>query len=528
MRNSPMIGSFGGGEITCYRFPLPSEPAAYGVYLVIRNSVHPGQLPTSVCKRINRTIAAPHISQVHICSPRANCREMRFENWNGAAQEELQTLGLSWLIPPGQSPTLFLRSVDGHSGVELPFVPEFAHDLSRAKMLLDGRFQEILPMTAEFVPSLNCPFRCRQCSYRHHKFACGAWSMNDLNNPRWQMDKGIAATLVQKLSDAGVRNLVVTGGGEPLMNPEATLAGLKKARECGLKTGLYTNGALLTRQLVQSVLDEDPCFIRVSMNAGSDLVHTKYHMPVEEKSMFRRVQNGVKELALVRARLQKNTEIGLSYIVNPMNSHDCAKFAHWVARTAERVANKVQRSQPAIDFVRFTPTVDYTGDRQFSQDFFNQTVEAIRKDAVPILDRVGVSTVLFTHRFDHIEERKPYEECLGCSWFAEVAPEGSVYMCSETNFLPGYRFGNLIKDRLEDIWAGRARQEVLSRVNGSRLRGCPTFCKPDNINRVAVKIRERSKAEGGPDNVWLWLEELHFLNEWQPDPPFVKPKVVAF
>ncbi|MGD0538310.1 MAG: radical SAM/SPASM domain-containing protein [Verrucomicrobiota bacterium] len=395
-------------------------------------------------------------------------------------------------------------------------------------MLLGGNCEDILPLTAELIPTLNCPCRCLQCSYRMQKLSCGAWLLNDADNPQWHMRAEDAAPLVRKLRDAGVRYLVVTGGGEPLMNSEATLAALLEGHEVGIETGLYTNGALLTKRLARAILKETPRFVRVSVNAGSEAVHSKYHRPVTSGPLFGQVQDGVKQLALYKAETGRKTEIGLSYIVNPVNYRDCAKFAEWVAGIVKEVDRTTGRKRSAIDFVRFTPTIDYFAETQHSQDFFDEAVALIQKDAVPLLEGAGLSVTLFNHRFNHIEERKAYDKCAGCFWFAEVAPDGSMYLCSELNFFPAYRIGSLLRNSVADIWASKDRREILSGVNGTRLRGCPPFCKADAINKVAAEIRKRCKITGERERIWQWLQDLHALHCWEPDTPFAKPKTVAF
>jgi hypothetical protein len=184
--------------------------------------------------------------------------------------------------------------------------------------------------------------------------------------------------------------------------------------------------------------------------------------------------------------------------------------------------------EPAISFVRFTPTLDYLTQTQYSQDFFNEAVDLIRTDALPILNSAKVSAVLFTHRFNHIQEEKDYSECLGCSWFAEVAPDGSLHVCCEMNCHPGYRIGDLARDSVATAWSSKRREYVLSRLKKGHLRGCPSFCKPHTINRVASKIQDRCRIPGGKARVWQWLQDLHDLNGWQPDAPFAHPKTVAF
>ncbi|MCD4754889.1 MAG: radical SAM protein, partial [Deltaproteobacteria bacterium] len=440
----------------------------------------------------------------------------------------LKDMGLSWLSKPPHSPAILIHYIERGHKAELPFVPEFAHDLTRAQKLIEGEFYDIMPISVEFVPTLNCTCRCQQCSYKMQKISCGVWPLNNISDPRWHMKMDIVKPLVQRIADAGIRYMVVTGGGEPLMNSRVTLEALKEAISHGIETGLYTNGTCLNRRRANQILDLEPKFVRISVNAGSEEVHTKYHMPIGKKPLFKNVQEGVKHLALHKAVAGKSTEIGLSYIVNPINYKDCGKFAQWVGNVVSDVAEKAQNDAPSIDFVRFAPTVDYFSHMQHSQEFFDEAVDLIEGEAIPVLNKVNVSTTLFIHRFQHIGEKKEYGECLGCPWFAEVSPDGSLYVCCEMNFFPAYRIGDLLSNSLQTVWLSEKRRHVLSRLKLSRLRGCPVFCKPHKINKIANKIREGCKVASKKDHIGQWLKDLNNLHNWRGDEFFKKPKTVAF
>ena len=48
--------------------------------------------------------------------------------------------------------------------------------------------------------------------------------------------------IIDRLKESGTKNIVFTGGGEPLFNPEVTLAGMSLAKKNNMNVGLYTNG----------------------------------------------------------------------------------------------------------------------------------------------------------------------------------------------------------------------------------------------------------------------------------------------
>ena len=511
-----------------YKFPIPLIPSHYAVHIVLdslENLVEPSEEIKLQIKLMisDSSIKEIHISIMHCLKP----KEIKSWSWTEVSQDKLHELGLIWLLDSKLLPHLDIHFLKKNEKIKLPFIPEFAHDLARARKLIEGDFYAIKPILVEFIPTLNCTFRCRKCSYRLAKIACGAWIRNNVKNSKWHMRVDLAKHLAQECADAGIKYMIVTGGGEPLMNQGATIAALQTARKNGIRTGLFTNGSLLSESMVIKILNENLDFIRVSMNAGSEKVHTEWHRPVGGRPLFNQVQNGVKQLVFNNISMQKDTRIGLSYLVNSDNVKDSEKFANWVASIVNEMNKENQMDCSIIEFVRFTPVVDYFNQTQYYQDFINQAIEFIDKKVTPILEDANVNVILFNNRFNNINEIKDYEECFGCSWYAELGPDGALYNCCEMSFLPAYRIGNLSTDSINTIWESERRKKLLIDLKKSKLRGCPSFCKPHTINKISSKIYKQSKIPGEKKKLWQWLLDLNELYKYKLDDPFEIEKAAA-
>ncbi|MBU1870908.1 hypothetical protein KKF17_02185 [Patescibacteria group bacterium] len=106
------------------------------------------------------------------------------------------------------------------------------------------KFQDELvrPITAEFWPSLSCNARCCLCPYR-------------VNKARQDVDKDgslafakakIVAKVAAELAGFGVHSVLITGGGEPFLNPNIDKIA-KVFKNNGLQLGVYTNGTVANR-----------------------------------------------------------------------------------------------------------------------------------------------------------------------------------------------------------------------------------------------------------------------------------------
>ena len=96
------------------------------------------------------------------------------------------------------------------------------------------------PKTAQICLTNKCNFSCKMCQ----RF--------DLKVPLVEMPLENFKTILSKLS--GVKNLILTGWGEPLLYPHLAEV-IKLANQQKMKVRFTTNGALLTEEKVQELID---------------------------------------------------------------------------------------------------------------------------------------------------------------------------------------------------------------------------------------------------------------------------------
>gem|GEM_PF-907256 len=517
------------GCFGCLFVPLPDQPKIYDVYILIKDIEATKNIPVDMQNSIIRIFSTLDIQSIRLWISSNEKLPDRLQREE--AKSFLKKLSLHWIPCHPNLPSVIPKIIQNGEKITLPFVPEFAHDINRAKLIVEGKFDEILPITAEFVPTLNCPFRCLQCSYKIPKIACGEWLTNNSTDIRWHMQEDIVPILIYRFAEAGVKYLVTTGGGEPLFNAKVTIKALQLSKEHHILTGLYTNGFSL-KNYALDILKTEPVFVRISVNAGSQDVHQKYHSPLPSiKNAFKEVRDGIYEIASIRAREGYRTEIGLSYIINSTNYDDTKQFAMWVQKIIKDVRESVGISEeiPIIDFVRFTPTIDYFFHSQQSQDFFDSAIKKIQEESIPILKEAGVISTLFLQRFESVNQVKEYSECLGSSFFVESSPDGSLYLCCEMRSLPGYWIGDVLRNSIKTIWNSDERKKVIGRLKDGMLRGCPTFCKPHRINKICYLIQKMSTTNQDRTTIFQWLFDLNEIHNFhENDDFFIKSKTVAF
>jgi MoaA/NifB/PqqE/SkfB family radical SAM enzyme len=393
-----------------------------------------------------------------------------------------------------------------------PLYPLWARDEQRSRQVLAGNYTEISPIWFEFVPTLNCIFRCHECAYRIPKERLGIWQKNNYV-PQFHMDFATMVLLLDKLRAAEVYEVLFTGGGEPLLN-EYTPKAMQYAAQIGIpRIGLYTNGALITQAKAQALLAAMPGYIRVSLNAGTKTQYQRHHNPLRPAiDFFARTRAGIEHLAQAKHECGSTTSLGISYLVDAENTADMVEAARLMAAIAARYPR-------AVEYMRFTPSVNYFGPTQHGADMFDAAVDTVEREVAPILGAAGIRLELYRHRFRGLYEPRTYTECRAASLYGGVGPGGTLYWCCEKLFNPDFAFGSLRDHSLGELWTSPERAAVLRHVSqavrGGTNSPCPVVCKPHEQNKVFAQV-ERLRSERTMDAFAAWIQQIHVLKQRQP------------
>jgi sulfatase maturation enzyme AslB (radical SAM superfamily) len=321
------------------------------------------------------------------------------------------------------------------------------------------------------------------------------------------MDEATVRSLLLKLRDAGVLEILFTGGGEPLLNA-ATPVGMQYTHDLGMKVGLYTNGALIDERTAKAIMEAQPAYVRLSLNAGQRRLYYQHHNPLSEPSgvdYFRNSYNALTLLAQEKARLRSKTVIAVSYLVDPETAMD-------VVNGARRVAETARVYPESIGYMRFTPSVNYFGHQQHPRDVFERALGLIENEVAPLLSELRIEPRVYFHRFNGLYESRPYSRCLAAGWYGGVGPGGILYWCCEKLFQRPFAFGSLLDSCFDELWAGEERRQVAQlvadAVKGKTASRCPVVCKPHEHNKVFAKI-EKLREQGEIGVVRAWLGQIH-------------------
>lgn len=371
-------------------------------------------------------------------------------------------------------------------------VPSWFMNKKNFEAICSADFLDIMPMTAEVVPSLICPFRCHQCSYKPQKKDMGIWGQTIDQQERSDllMSEQTMDIVIDKLYQSGMKNLVITGGGEPLANPNVVLHSLKKAKKLGISTCLYTNGYLLSSKLIKQLVNIDPVVTRISIYGIDGVGFSSYtKMPQEG---YRKVFQNLKTLITEKIDANANLSLSISFLVHPiMFKHfDLSKKLNLIDLFINTLG---EQNLKWISTIRFTPAVDYYNREQHDISFFKSFFANIEEE-IPVFLKYGVRLMPYYHRLKDLYDTKSYHQCLGSGFYAEIGINGEMYQCCEKLLMPEYSIGNILENTVEEIYHSEKRKRLCSLIN-KEIRSCPSVCKPHEINKILSLLPFRNGLE---------------------------------
>ncbi|PJE59900.1 MAG: hypothetical protein COU85_01205 [Candidatus Portnoybacteria bacterium CG10_big_fil_rev_8_21_14_0_10_44_7] len=309
------------------------------------------------------------------------------------------------------------------------------------------------PIISELDMTAKCNQRCPACTGGHVPKTA-------------RQNLAAAKKHLRQLKEIGCLAVIFTGGGDPLCGP-FTPAAVTYARKLGFLVGLMTNGYFLNRLDWTSVdlLASNCFFIRVSLDAGSAAMYAQTHGVLERD--FKEVLSGLANLVRIKKALGASCEIGTGYLTGK-KTIILAEMEQFVRLSLDR----------GVDFVQFRP---------FHGDFspVEKEVAQIKNGLPPKLAAKILVSVQKYNQFPLGGKKisRPYDACWGANFATVVGADQRMYICCHNRGASELCFGDLKKESLSAIWAGR--NQIISRVDFSR---CVSFCRCDAMNAVLQKL----------------------------------------
>lgn len=375
----------------------------------------------------------------------------------------------------------------------------------------DGDYSRLRPVAAEFDLSTKCIYHCPWCAYRESKEAGGDIMQDDQTAER----------VVEELGKAGVRLLVLTGGGEPLLADSLEHTVREARRRCMYVT-LYTNGYLLDRKRSDKLLAADISEIRISLNdVSSQAAYEQAHGAKSGSNLLvAKITDNLLDLLRACKDVKYKPRVGASFVLVDSSAQN-------LAQSLCALESKLKHANLSLDYTLIRPAVNYwPSDRADYRKYLTNPHDALKKaqeaqaffSALGLLGIIQISPSRFLDMYE--EESGPkYPKCLASNTWMNIGPDTTAYLCCETKHMPKFALGSVLNNSIDNLLNSKVAK-YMREIPGSTSK-CPTrLCKPSEQNIIFNKIESlRDKRTGIlPETIIHWLDAMnHWAEQSQQD-----------
>lgn len=322
------------------------------------------------------------------------------------------------------------------------------------------------PFVVELDPTSRCNLACPDCI-----------SGELLNKDEIPSDRLLS--LVDEMIDAGVKAVILIGGGEPMMHPAAGEV-IRKLGEANIKIGITTNGLFLKKHL--EVTAEYASWVRVSMDAGSSETFNRVRPSKIGKSLF---DSAIRNMELFAKH--KKGRLGYSFMVFNEGNYGFSgiplvigaldKVAHIKTNVHEIFQAAELARNIGCDYFEVKPMYDINHFSVMQPERVTRVVDeqlirarALNTNTFKVLEATKLWATL--HGESNLEP-KNYHRCVSAETRTLITPSG-VYVCPYFRGAEHKNLGRIQDTTFSDLWSGPIRQGVIAKLDPSQ--DCPMHC----------------------------------------------------
>ena len=314
--------------------------------------------------------------------------------------------------------------------------------------------EPVAPIYMEFGLSGACNHRCRFCAFDFLEY-----------KPAYP-DADLLVRGFKTMADAGVKSVLFSGEGEPLMHPRASEI-LRSAKQAGLDVALATNGVLLQGERMRAAV-ESCAWIKVSIDAGTPTTHAFIHGTNERDYPI--ILENLAVAAVYRKHISGSCTLGTQAILLPDNRDELASLAGQVRDNgADYLVVKAYSQHPSSKNVAYRD-LRYGDQRALAEQLTKK-------------NSVDFQVIFRQDSMSRHENARPYANCLALPFWAHVDAAGDVWACSAHIGDQRFHIGNMDEEAFDEIFTSPRRRTCIDFASSElNTRDCRMGCRMDRIN----------------------------------------------
>ncbi|MBC8501292.1 MAG: radical SAM protein [DPANN group archaeon] len=319
------------------------------------------------------------------------------------------------------------------------------HHSDKIKLLKQNKLQ--IPAQVQIDVTNVCNHNCSYCVHRSNKVNVGV----DFEKTQFIKTERLLK-LLEELKEAGVKAVLLQGGGEPFLHP-GIIETIKKIDDLGLEYGIITNGTAIKDKHIP--LLKNASWIRFSVDAASDETYKK--VQVTNNNIPKETIKKIKETC-------SKTIIGLSFLTKPENFQEAYSFA-------------LMAKNLAVNNIRYSIVQTLKGN-DIMELYYEEYFKLLEKAAK--LKTESFRVFGLKDRREALKNNKNYPKCYYQHFVGSIAANGNLYLCCWTKNITKFNIGNINNQNFKEAWFGEKRKEHLTNHD---LKECPP-CWFDETNKL--------------------------------------------
>lgn len=303
------------------------------------------------------------------------------------------------------------------------------------------RLADIIPLSHPFTIYIEqtkyCNFRCYYCMHSTHDKLNGVFANN--GHVMQHMDFDLYKNIIAQLKELGIKRIVFSGLGEPLMNPKFPEF-VKYAVEANIaeRVEVLTNGALITPEYADRLISAGITNINISIQG----INAQSYKEVCKADID--FDSFIDNLTYLYEH-RKNAKIYIKCIDAILkNPGDKERFLEIFGKISDRIY------------------IEHLVVMQQSMDILHETVDG--------------SCNMYGEKIDQNRQ-----VCSQCFYFLQAGVDGEIYPCSIPGVTKDFSIGSIKENTLKEIWNGEQRKKHLrymlefKRKDIEQCRNCSCF-----------------------------------------------------
>lgn len=366
------------------------------------------------------------------------------------------------------------------------------------RILLWAKGKPQAPIRIEIHPTNRCNVKCKFC-----------WQSKAKNQDySSELNEGKLISLVKEAGEWGVKEWIVSGGGEPLVRKNTTLKIMKAIKDYNMWGQLTTNGVLFDEQSVREVV-----------NMGWDQVQFSIDGPNAKTHDYLRGVNGTFEKAIRNAKLlsdykteMKNNTLylGFNTVLNRLNYN---KLPDMIDLCKE----------VGFQLVYFEPI--YPGylekERLTLNEDEKKEMQGYIKKAIKKAKKFGISTNIENFKKKDLVDKESFENTVikemgkGANPFISAPCYQPWYLmgikaCGLAGCCSTFEIGEKIqKKTLKEVWnspvLNKLRKDMLSKKLPHYCSKCSVVVVMDN-KEIRKHLKGKLEGKNIIQNVIKWMK----------------------